>query len=69
MTQDWGDVIERVSAYVEAHPGSDAREVQLAVPTIPGATDAALRRLERAGFIERRQGRYRSFKAYRREAA
>ena len=66
MTQHGGDVIERVSAYVEAHPGCDAEEVRLAVPTIRGATSAALRRLERTGFIERRQGRYRTFKAYRR---
>lgn len=58
------DLFERVSRYVENHPGCDASEVRLAVTAIRGATDAALRRLERAGFIERRDGRYHSFKQY-----
>ncbi len=58
-------VLERVSVYVENHPGCDAHEVRLAVTSIRGATDAALRRLERAGFAERRDGRFHSFKPYR----
>ena len=63
------DLFERVSRYVEDHPGCDAGEVRLAVTSIRGATNQALRRLERAGFIERRDGRYRSFKRYRSAAA
>lgn len=67
------DLLERVSRYVEQHPGADAREVQLAVPAMRGLTDRALRRLELAGFIERyhergqgwQRARYRSFKPYR----
>ncbi len=59
------DLFERVSRYVENHPGCDDTEVRLAVPAVRGATDEALRRLERAGFIERRDGRYHSFKRYR----
>lgn len=63
-----GDIFHRVSDYVERHPGCDAGEVRLAVPAIRGATDAALRRLVRAGFVERRASRYWSFKPYRRAA-
>jgi hypothetical protein len=59
-----GDIFERVSEYVERHPGCDAVEVCEAVPAIRGATDGALRRLERAGFVELRHGRYRLFKPY-----
>jgi hypothetical protein len=62
------DVFERVSRYVEAHPGCDAGEVRLGVPAIRGVTDRALRRLQLAGFIERRDGRYRSVKPLRRAA-
>ena len=58
-------LFERVSRYVEDHPGADAGEVRLGVPALPGATDEALRRLERAALIERRDGRYRSLKPYR----
>jgi hypothetical protein len=58
------DLFSRVSAYVDAHPGCDAGEVELAVPTMSGAVRGALRRLERAGFVERRGGRYRSLKRY-----
>lgn len=59
------DLLERVSRYVENHPGCDDTEARLAVPGIRGATSEALRRLERAGFIERRHGRYRMLKRYR----
>ena len=59
-------VLELVSRYVEEHWGCTAVEVSRAVPT---ATDDALRRLERAGFIARYQVRrethFRSFKPYR----
>jgi hypothetical protein len=61
-------VFERVSRYVETHPGADAGEVRLAVPAIGGVTDVALARLTRAGFLELRDGRYRSFKPVRRAA-
>jgi hypothetical protein len=67
-SEAYADVFERVSGYVERHPGCDAAEVALAVPALAGAARAALRRLERAGFIERRDGRYRAFKPYRRAA-
>ena len=59
------DLFELVSRYVENHPGCDATEVRLAVPAIRGAVSETLRRLERAGFIERRDGRYRTIKRYR----
>lgn len=58
-------LFERVSRYVENHPGCDADEVALAVPAIRGAVPAALQKLRRAGFVEERDGRYRSFKPYR----
>jgi hypothetical protein len=61
-------LFEHVAAYVQSHPGCDAGEVALAVPAIRGAAAAALARLERAGFLERRAGRYCAFKAYRRAA-
>jgi hypothetical protein len=69
MTQPRADVLERVCRYVQDHPGCDAREVALAVPAIRGVTDAALRRLTLAGFLDRRDGRYRAFKLYRASAA
>lgn len=59
------DLLERVAGYVSDHPGCDVREVELAVPAIRGAVRAALRRLERAGILELRDGRYRSFKRFR----
>jgi hypothetical protein len=43
----YADTFERVSVYVENHPGCDAAEVALALGALRGATDAALRRLER----------------------
>ena len=62
------DLFQKVSAYVASHPGCDAREVELAVPAIRGATRTALRRLERAGFLLLCDGRYRSVKPCRRAA-
>ena len=67
-SEAYADTFERVSVYVENHPGCDAAEVALALGALRGATDAALRRLERAGFVQRRDGRYRAFKPYRRAA-
>jgi hypothetical protein len=59
-----GDIFERVSEYVQRHPGCDAVEVRENVFAIRGATDVVLRRLERAGFLECRDGRYATFKPY-----
>jgi len=59
------EIAERVSRYVERHPGCDAGEVRLGVPALRGVTDRVLERLTRAGFLEVRDGRYRAFKPYR----
>ena len=64
MTRRPTDLLERVSRCVENHPAVDAGAVRLGVSALRGSTDEALRRLERAGFVERRDGRYWSFKAY-----
>lgn len=58
-------MLERVSRYVEAHPGCELEDVQVALPLVPGLASEMLRQLVRAGFVDDRQG-YRSFKPYRR---
>lgn len=62
----WPDIYERVSRYVEAHPGADAREITVAVRMMSGLVKTALRRMEQEGFIERRDGHYRSLKPFTR---
>lgn len=70
MTHQQGDVFERVARYVESHPGAVVIEIRVAVPAIRGAVPAALRRLEKAGIVECRRGRYRALKRpYGRAAA
>jgi DNA-binding MarR family transcriptional regulator len=63
------ELLERMSRYVEENPGAGAGQVAAALGVDRGAVEADLRRLERAGFLERflvrREARYRSFKPYR----
>jgi hypothetical protein len=63
------ELAERISRFVQDNPGCTVAHIEAAVPAIKGVVPVLLRKLERAGFIERSGGRYRSFKSYPLELA
>ena len=61
--------LERISRFLEGRPDATVTEIVAAVPGFRAATKELLRWAERDGVVVCRDGRYRSQRAYRAEAA